>query len=144
MILFDGHYREKEIDVFFGVNPRNTMGQRLIYQQLLPSGEVYTPKDNENGTQSAPQGLLESIKLENAMIGFQLKHNFYIVDEKNARVDLTIQDCANNIELEGKCIDITIEARSETVTVIETGEKIEMKNVLFPSKMRIRLKLGNL
>ena len=31
MILFDGRYREKEIDVFFGVNPRNTMGQRLIY-----------------------------------------------------------------------------------------------------------------
>ncbi len=30
------------------------------------------------------------------------------------------------------------------MTIVETGEKVEMKNVLFPSKMRIRLKLGNL
>jgi len=54
--------------------------------------------------------LLDSIKLENALVLIQFKHNFYIMDEKNSRVDLTIQDCASG-DYDGKCIDVTIEGR---------------------------------
>ena len=56
------------------------------------------------------------------MIGFQFKHTFYIVYEKNCRVDLTIQDCANTLELEGKCIDVTIEGKKINATEVSTGE----------------------
>lgn len=42
IILFDGDYREKEIDLFFAINPLNIVSpSKLEYNQFLPNGEVY-------------------------------------------------------------------------------------------------------
>ena len=32
MILFDGYYREKEIDLFFGINPTSKIDEQVFYQ----------------------------------------------------------------------------------------------------------------
>ena len=65
------------------------------------------------------------------------------MDEKNSRVDLTIQDCASG-DYDGKCIDVTIEGRetNQTRTDVE-GNEVKVESI-FPGKMRLRLKLGNL
>lgn len=41
MILFDGHYRQKEIDIYFAVNPKQDMLQNLVYSRFLPNGDPY-------------------------------------------------------------------------------------------------------
>ena len=98
MILFDGHYREKEIDIFFAVNPTSiTTSSKLEYHQLLPSGERYVPK-NETAADdkdakveiSADTELVESLYLENAKIGIQIKNRLNIVDEMSTFVNMTI------------------------------------------------------
>ena len=98
MILFDGHYREKEIDIFFAVNPTSvTTSSKLEYHQLLPSGERYVPPVQQNNTenittvvQTADVNLVESLYLENAMIGIQIKNRLNIVDEMSTFVNMTI------------------------------------------------------
>ena len=105
MILFDGHYREKEIDIFFAVNPTSvTTSSKLEYHQLLPNGERYVPPVQQNNTESAEGddgkvnsvvqtadvNLVESLYLENAMIGIQIKNRLNIVDEMSTFVNMTI------------------------------------------------------
>ena len=105
MILFDGHFREKEIDIFFAVNPTSiTTSSKLEYHQLLPSGERYVPPEQKNNTVSvdyseaginsvkeiADVNLVESLYLENAMIGIQIKNRLNIVDEMSTFVNMTI------------------------------------------------------
>ena len=114
MILFDGHYREKEIDIFFALNPTSvTAMSKLEYQQLLPSGERYVPPVQQNDIEAADGeeaskdvknekadtgseilttdvNLVESLYLENAMIGIQIKNRLNIVDEMSTFVNITI------------------------------------------------------
>ena len=164
MILFDGHYREKEIDIFFAVNPTSvTTSAKIEYHQLLPSGERYVPPVQQNGTESAESddgeaninsvkqtadvNLVESLYLENAMIGIQIKNRLNIVDEMSTFVNMTIQDCAasadDGVELEDKCIELFISGGETKNITTETGVVVPLET-FFPSEMRLRLKQTSL
>ena len=41
VILFDGDHREKEIDLFFSINPRSHIGEHIKYQKLTDDGKVF-------------------------------------------------------------------------------------------------------
>ena len=88
LVLFGGHWREKEIDLFFAVHPTPEILSRLTYSRLLPNGEPYEPVAGSNETE--PDHLIERLHLENALMGVQFKERFNIVDEKAARVNITI------------------------------------------------------
>ena len=79
LVLFGGHWREKEIDLFFAVHPTPEILSRLTYSRLLPTGEPYEPVAGSNETE--PDNLLEKLHLENALMGIQFKERFNIVGE---------------------------------------------------------------
>lgn len=61
-------------------------------------------------------------------------------------MDLTIEDCQNSEELEGRCIDVIIEAIPALNITLE-GKNSTIKLVteqIFPNKMRLRLKTASL
>ena len=143
MILFDGYFREKEIDIFFAVNPKSDVAQNLIYSRSLPNGEPFTETAATNGTNKVvPTKIIESLRIEDALIGIQFKHNFNIMEEKSTRVNLIIQDCEDNDIIEEKCLDLVVEARQQNKTNT-SGEVVQLHEI-FPSKMRLRLKSASL
>ena len=90
-----------------------------------------------------PKGSIQKLHLENAMIGIQYKQNFNIVDEKSARVNLTIQECGESGELDGTCVELVIEGIRDDKTDAQ-GNVIEDTVKYFPEKMRLRLKTASL
>lgn len=145
------------------INPQKPLGSKLIYERFLPSGELYDPKNDTKNAQKVtpdentdentdvtdskkivPEKLQERLRLKNALVGFQAKHNFSVSDEKYSLVDITIQDCASTvIEHSSTCLDVTIEGKPINATEVQTGRQVELNNI-FPSKISIRLKLGDL
>ena len=72
------------------------------------------------------------------MIGVVYKHQFNIIDERSTKVNITIENCEGDAVLEGKCLELTIKAVGQNST--ESPDT----NLFFPSKLRLRLKQGNL
>lgn len=46
LIIFDGHYRDKEIDIFFSAAPNPDIVSKISYQRILPNGEIYVADTN--------------------------------------------------------------------------------------------------
>lgn len=145
LIIFDGHYRNKEIDIYFAVNPKQDILQNLVYSRFLPGGEPYNGTTLSDSGKTLPEKIYERLEIHDALIGIQTKNHFTINEEKSTRVNLTIEDCENNEDLEGRCLDITIQALPHHNITVSPETSIEVNfSKIFPSKMRLRLKSASL
>ena len=64
MILFEGQFREKEMDILFAIHPSTKVIENLSYTKLL-NGEPYVSSKNS----TEPENLVERLTLTNALIG---------------------------------------------------------------------------
>ena len=87
MILFEGQFREKEIDILFAIHPSTKVIENLTYSKLF-NGKPYISDASSNDTE--PENLIESLTLTNTLIGIQYKKNFQIVNENTAKVNIVI------------------------------------------------------
>ena len=64
IIMFDGHYREREIDLFFAVNPQSDIAQNLIYSRMYANGTLVedSPKNATIANQTDSKNATESPK----------------------------------------------------------------------------------
>ena len=67
VLLFNGDYRSKEVDIMFGIHPATKVIEELTYEKLLPDGKPYIPDPSTNYTD--PINLIERLTLKNALIG---------------------------------------------------------------------------
>ena len=72
MLLFEGDYRTKEIDILFGIHPATKVIESLTYEKLLPDGKPYVPDPSVE--QVEPPNLIERLTLKNSLIGIQVKN----------------------------------------------------------------------
>ena len=72
LLVFDGEYRTKEIDILFGIHPKSKAVESLKYEKLLPDGQPYVPDPSMN--QTDPVNLIERLTLKNALIALQEKN----------------------------------------------------------------------
>ena len=64
IILFDGDYREREINIYFAINPKL---EELTYSRLFPeNGEFF---DHGEIEVEEPEFLLERLHVKNALVG---------------------------------------------------------------------------
>mmetsp|Transcript_10885 Transcript_10885/g.14664 ORF Transcript_10885/g.14664 Transcript_10885/m.14664 type:complete len:80 (-) Transcript_10885:1799-2038(-) len=68
-ILFDGDYREKEIDLYFAINPKSRIGDRLRFEQFTADGKPLNLTEYKDGKE-IPENLIDKLTLENLLIGF--------------------------------------------------------------------------
>ena len=68
LILFDGNFRDKEVDILFGVHPASKVIESMTYANLTPDDPArdFTDPDNQ----------IESLTLTNCLIGIQYKSHF--------------------------------------------------------------------
>ena len=69
LILFQGDYREKEIDKFFAINPVSKIGERIHYNSrpLIPNDVTTDSNDPEYKRLTDVQ--VEGLFLENVLVG---------------------------------------------------------------------------
>ena len=72
LLIFDGDYRSKEIDILFGIHPATKVIESLTYERLLPDGQPYVPDPSTNYTD--PINLIERLTLKTTLIGIQVKN----------------------------------------------------------------------
>ena len=66
LILFEGQFREKEIDIMFAIHPTSKMITSLSYEKLL-NGQPFVSDPSRNDTE--PDNLIESLTLTNVLVG---------------------------------------------------------------------------
>ena len=60
MIMFDGMFRKKEIDILFSIHPSTKVIDSMNYQKLL-DGEPYVSDPAENQTDADSEKFTDSI-----------------------------------------------------------------------------------
>ena len=141
-ILFDGYYRQKEIDAFFSINPQSKIGTHIAYQRQIADGRPY----NASAAildESKVEPSYESLQINNLLVAFHIKQNYFTVLTKSTHVNMTISECVESVDKSLSCFEIDLDGLPVYHTDATTGEKIEQKTV-FPGKMRFRLQMGNL
>lgn len=154
VIIFDGEYRSKEMDIFFSINPILDPAQRLIYSVMKADGSPVLPDVSEatnatagNDTQAvhAFSGeAFEKLEIRDMRLGVQVKRSFNLQEEKTVVANVTIADCLDRASSAGKCIDLRIDGVKADVKDANMTDEVTTKIVAALAELHVRLESGNL